>query len=139
MEEIRRRFLINLLKVFDLVLVTLSFGVATLLAAYSDNRESIAEFLSIRVKLSNCVIFVAFLLAWHLLLRSYGLYKTKRIPTRETDILDAMKAIALSTGCLGGGRGAVSYQAGDAAFPGPLLVLRNGPGDGFTRCSSRDA
>jgi exopolysaccharide biosynthesis polyprenyl glycosylphosphotransferase len=102
-EEIRRRFLINSLKVFDLVLVALSFSMATLLAAYWDNRVSIAEFLSIRVKLSNCMIFVAFLLVWHFLLRSYGLYESKRIPTRETDILDAMKAIALSTGCLAAG------------------------------------
>lgn len=103
MEEIRRRFLINLLKVFDLVLVTLSFGVAMLLAAYSDNRVSIAEFLSIRVKLSNCVIFVAFLFVWHLLLQSHGLYRSKRVPTREADILEAMKAIAVSTACLAAG------------------------------------
>src|SRR4029077_1802089 len=103
MEERRHRFLINLLKVFDLVLVTLSFGAATILAAYSDKRVSIAEFLSIRVKLSNCVIFVAFLLVWHCLLQSYGLYRSKRFPTREADILEAMKAIALSTACLGAG------------------------------------
>lgn len=100
MEEVRRRFLINLLKVFDLVLVTLSFGIATLLAAYADNRFSIAEFLSIRVKLSNCVIFVVFLLVWHLLLCSYGLYRSKRVPAREADILGAMKAIGVSTACL---------------------------------------
>ena len=103
MEERRHRFLINLLKVFDLVLVTLSFGAATILAAYSDNRVSIAEFLSIRVKLSNCVIFVAFLLVWHGLLQSYGLYRSKRVPTKEADILEAMKAIGLSTVCLGAG------------------------------------
>ena len=100
MEEVRRRFLINLLKVFDLVLVTLSFAIATILAAYSDNRVSIGEFLSLRVKLSNCVIFLILLLVWHILLQSYGLYGTKRVPTREVDILEAMKAIAVSTGCL---------------------------------------
>lgn len=103
MEERRHRFLINLLKVFDLVLVMLSFGAATILSAYSDNRVSIAEFLSIRVKLSNCVIFVVFLIVWHILLQSYGLYRSKRFPTREADILEAMKAIALSTACLGAG------------------------------------
>jgi len=103
MEERRQRFLINLLKIFDLVLVTLSFGAASILAAYSDNRVSIAEFLSLRVKISNCVIFVAFLIVWHLLLRSYGLYRSKSVPTREADILEAMKAIALSTVCLGAG------------------------------------
>ena len=100
MDEVRRRFLINLIKVFDLVLVILSFGGATLLAAYSDKRFSIAEFLSVRVKLSNCVIFVAFLLVWHLLLCWYGLYRSKRVPAREADILGAMKAIAVSTACL---------------------------------------
>lgn len=103
MEEIRRRFLINLLKVFDLVLVTLSFGAATILTAYSDNRVSIGEFLSLRVKLSNCVIFVLFLFMWHVLLQSYGLYRSKRIPTREADILEAVKAIGLSTACTAAG------------------------------------
>lgn len=108
MEELRRRFLINMLKVFDLVLVTISFGAAAILAAYSDNRVSIADFLSMRVKLSNCLIFAVFLLVWHGLLQSYGLYGSKRVPTRETDILEAMKAIAISTACLAAG--AVLFQ-----------------------------
>jgi exopolysaccharide biosynthesis polyprenyl glycosylphosphotransferase len=107
-EELRRRFLINLLKIFDLVLVTISFGAAAILAAYSDNRVSIAEFLSIRVKLSNCLIFALFLLVWHCLLQSYGLYRSKRVPTQEADILEAMKAIAISTACLAAG--AVFFQ-----------------------------
>jgi len=107
-EELRRRFLTNLLKVLDLVLVTISFGAATILTAYSDNRVSVAEFLSIRVKLSNCVIFAVLLLVWHCLLQSYGLYRSKRVPMREADILEAMKAIAISTACLAAG--AVLFQ-----------------------------
>jgi exopolysaccharide biosynthesis polyprenyl glycosylphosphotransferase len=100
LEEVRRRFLINLVKVFDLVLVTLSFGIATILAAYSDDRVSMSEFLSIRVKVSNCVIFLLLLFAWHILLQSYGLYKSKKVPAREADILAAMKAIAVSSACV---------------------------------------
>ncbi len=108
MEELRRRFLINLLKVFDLVLVTLSFGAATILAGYSDNRVPFEEFLSIRVKLSNCVIFAVFLLFWHGLLHSYGLYQSNRVATRAENVLEAMKAMGLSTACLAAG--AVLFQ-----------------------------
>lgn len=76
------------------------FGCATLLVAYADQRVSAPEFLSIRVKLSNCFIFVAFLIIWHFCFYWCGLYRSRRLSTQEADILDASKAVALSTACL---------------------------------------
>jgi exopolysaccharide biosynthesis polyprenyl glycosylphosphotransferase len=100
MDHIRRRFLVNLLKTFDLGLVTLSFGLASLVIASADQRVGLAEFLSMRVKLSNCLIFVGFLVAWHCMLRICGLYKSVSLSTREVAVLQVSKAAVLCTACL---------------------------------------
>ena len=100
MNEVRRRFLLGALKVFDLSLLIVCFGCATILVAYANRSVSPAEFLSIRVKLSNCFIFVAFLVVWHLCFYWCGLYRSRRLSTQKADILDAVKAVALSTACL---------------------------------------
>lgn len=100
MDQVKRRFLVNLLKVFDLALVTLAFALAALVVAYADERVSLADFLSMRVKLSNCVIFAVFLLAWHGMLRLCGLYRARSLSTREAAVFQVSKASALCTACL---------------------------------------
>ncbi|MGC2333799.1 MAG: sugar transferase [Candidatus Acidiferrales bacterium] len=100
MNEVRRRFLLGALKVFDLSLLIACFGCATILVAYANQSVSPAEFLSIRVKLSNCFIFAAFLGIWHLCFHWCGLYRSRRLSTQKADIFDASKAVALSAACL---------------------------------------
>ena len=100
MNEVRRRFLLGALKVFDLVVVILCFGSATILVAFANQSVSPEEFLSLRVKLSNCFIFAAFLLVWHLCFRWCGLYRSRRLGSREKDFFDTSKAVVLSTACL---------------------------------------
>lgn len=119
MEEVRRRFLVNTLKVFDVALVTLSFWIATIVVAYSDKRVSLAEFLSIRVRLSNCLIFATLLLVWHALFRACGLYRSKRSSTIEAGLVEASKAVALSTACLALGAALVPI----AMVTAPFLIL----------------
>lgn len=100
MNEVRRRFLLGALKIFDLSLLIVCFACATILVAYANRSVSPAEFLSIRVKLSNCFIFAAFLGIWHLCFRWCGLYQSRRFSTQKADIVDASKAVALATACL---------------------------------------
>ena len=100
MHELRRRFLLNALKLYDLALVVLSFGIATILVAHADKRVSLAEFFSMRVKLSNCLIFGLFLFAWHGILYSCGLYRSRRLSTRQAEIQDAFRAVMMATACL---------------------------------------
>src|SRR5215831_10194311 len=108
MNEVRRRFLVGALKVFDLTLLLAAFASATILVAYANQRVSPAEFLSLRIKLLNCLIFVVFLAIWHVCFLWCGLYHSRRLSSRGADIVDASKAIALSTACLG--LGAYSFQ-----------------------------
>jgi exopolysaccharide biosynthesis polyprenyl glycosylphosphotransferase len=100
MNEVRRRFLLGALKLFDLAVLVATFASATVLVAYANQRVSPAEFLSLRIKLSNLLIFMVFLGIWHICFRWCGLYHSRRLSSREADIFDASKAIALSTACL---------------------------------------
>src|SRR5260370_27193444 len=53
-----------------------------------------------RVKLSNCAIFAITLFFCHGMFSLCGLYESKRLSTRLSESLDAMKAITLSTACV---------------------------------------
>lgn len=96
-DEIKRGFLINSLKLFDLCATTLSFGVATIIVAPKSRTVSLVEFLSMKVKLGNCVTFVVLLLAWHIIFAACGLYGSKRLSTRASESVDGMKGTALAT------------------------------------------
>jgi hypothetical protein len=77
MNEAKRRFLVGGLKLFDISQMILSFGLATMLVVHWDERDGLEHFLSIRVKLSNCVTFASILLAWNIIFSLCGLYESK--------------------------------------------------------------
>jgi exopolysaccharide biosynthesis polyprenyl glycosylphosphotransferase len=93
--ETRRRLLLNALKLFDLGLIMAAF-VLTVLIVYA-RHGSLAHFLSMRVKLGNFAIFSLTVLAWHLVFSSCGMYGSKRLSTRGTEVADALKAATLCT------------------------------------------
>jgi exopolysaccharide biosynthesis polyprenyl glycosylphosphotransferase len=96
MNAAKRRFVLSGLKLFDISLLILSFGLATLLVAHGNQRVSLAEFLSVRVKLSNCIAFGSIVLAWHIIFWLCGLYESKRLSARHAELVDVLKATALS-------------------------------------------
>jgi exopolysaccharide biosynthesis polyprenyl glycosylphosphotransferase len=98
--EVNRRFLLNALKLFDVGLVFVSFGLATFLVASAQDNMPLAQFLSIRVKLSNCAIFALALFFCYLMFSLCGLYESKRFASKRSELLDVLKATSLSTICL---------------------------------------
>jgi exopolysaccharide biosynthesis polyprenyl glycosylphosphotransferase len=99
--EIKRRFLLAALKCLDLALLTVSFGLATILIVHADRTISPEIFLSMRVKLWNFAIFGLLLLVWHGSFIGCGLYQSKRVSSRRTDLIGIVKATTLSTAFLG--------------------------------------
>ena len=98
MNAAKRRFLLGSLKLFNLGLMLLSFGLATvLLFPEASKGATLPAFLSMRVKLSNFAIFVVMLCAWHAILSFCGLYKSKRLDTQMSLIIDGVKATTLAT------------------------------------------
>jgi exopolysaccharide biosynthesis polyprenyl glycosylphosphotransferase len=98
--EAKRRFLLNALKLYDLGIIIASYGLATFLLVHADNRVSLHDFLAMRVKLSNCVIFAIALFCCHAIFSLCGLYQSRRLSTRMAESADALKATSLSTVCL---------------------------------------
>jgi exopolysaccharide biosynthesis polyprenyl glycosylphosphotransferase len=96
----KHRVPISLLKLFDLVLVVLSFGVTTALIVHAEGKISLAQFLSMRTKISNFAIFILALFVCHLVLSICGLYRSRRLSSRRAEIVDILKATSVSLVCL---------------------------------------
>ena len=62
-------------------------------------RISLAQFLSMRTKISNCAIFLLALFICHLVLSICGLYRSRRLSSRRAEIVDVLKATTLSVMC----------------------------------------
>lgn len=97
MNVTNRRILLACLKVYDLVLLTVSYALATLLAVEVSHSVSFREFLSMRIKISNCLIFAGALLVWHGIFSLCGLYESKRLSTRLEEMMAEWKATTLAT------------------------------------------
>jgi exopolysaccharide biosynthesis polyprenyl glycosylphosphotransferase len=95
-----RRILLTFLKLADLMVATVSYGLAALLLVSVNHGVPFAQFLSIRIKLSNCIIFAVALLAWHLIYSVCHLYESKRLSTNEQAMIEQLKATGLAVACL---------------------------------------
>lgn len=95
--DARRRVLLGILKISDIFVVVSSFALATIVIIHADGRIPLSEFLSIRVKLGNCVIFALLLFLWHLIFLTSGLYRSKRLSTRIRELRDVLKACLLGS------------------------------------------
>lgn len=104
----------NLQKSFDLVLLVVSFGLTTALIVHREGNVSLTQFLSIRAKISDGVIFLLALFICHLILSICGLYRSMRLSSKRTEIKDISKATTLSV---------VSFVAIGSAFNIRMITL----------------
>ncbi|HEX3820028.1 MAG TPA: sugar transferase [Candidatus Sulfotelmatobacter sp.] len=95
--RIGRKVFSNGFKLFDLLLMMVSFAVATLPLYERVGRFSLAQFFELRVKLGNLILFLSFLLIWHLVFRAFGLYASKRLTSRWEELFDITKATTIGT------------------------------------------
>ena len=100
MNVLHRRILLTTLKVGDLILATLSYGLGAFLLVSFEHGPSFAGFLSMRIKLGNFIIFGVVLLAWHLIYSLNHLYESKRLATPTEAMLEQMKATGMAALCL---------------------------------------
>lgn len=95
--HLRRRVFTEGFKIFDLLLMVAAFVVSTLPLYHRVGRFSLEEFFSMRVKLGNLILFLSFLLVWHILFNACGLYGSKRLSRRWEEIWDITRATTLGT------------------------------------------
>ena len=99
MNDKNRLLITSLQKLFDLVLLVLSFGLTTALIVHHEGTISLAQFLSIRTKISNYVVFLLSLFTCHLIFSICGLYRSMRLSSKRAEMADISKATSLSVVC----------------------------------------
>jgi len=97
--EERYRLPIAILKLVDLVIVVLSFGLTTVLIVHNDGNISLTQFLSMRTKTTDYAIFALALLLCHFVFSACGLYRSRRLSSRRGEMADVLKATTLSIVC----------------------------------------
>src|SRR5580704_3486028 len=95
MGRMKRQVWTTATKLFDLAVLILSFGAATLPYLAAAGPVSFAQFLEIKIKLQNFVIFFVLLWVWHCIFTMLGLYGSKRLTTRRSEAVDVIKATSL--------------------------------------------
>jgi exopolysaccharide biosynthesis polyprenyl glycosylphosphotransferase len=98
MNTAKHRFLLGSLKLLNLLFMVLSFGIASGLHILREGGGVTAsDFLSMRIKLSNFVVFAFLLLMWHIILSLSGQYQSQRLAAKRSIVIDAVKATTLAT------------------------------------------
>jgi exopolysaccharide biosynthesis polyprenyl glycosylphosphotransferase len=98
--EAKRRLLLAGLKLLDITLLLMSFGLAIVLSLNGRQSGSLERFLAMRIQVWNVVIFAAIVAAWHVVFCLCGMYQSKRFSTTYTQTIDALKSTTLSTAVL---------------------------------------
>jgi len=88
-----------LARLFDLCILTTSIILVAMMLS-TPKGMTLADFLAIRIKLGNVLLFALLLALWHNVFVSCGLYVSKRLTTQWAQILEVCKATTLSAGLL---------------------------------------
>ena len=92
-----RQILVRSYKLFDLLVMIFSFALATWIT-FHDQVEifSFGDFLAMRIKVQNFVLFIGLIFGWQFIFSAFALYHSKRLSGRKKEIIDLLKATTLS-------------------------------------------
>ena len=128
MGTVRRQILLNLFKLFDLALMVCAFTLAVLPVLREHGGISFAQFLSMRVKIGNIVLFLSLLVLWHVIFSVFGLYHSKRLSSRRAELFDLIKATTTGTIVLGTMAILFHIEVVNSTFLLVFWTLVTGPG-----------
>ena len=96
MPHFKRQILLNAFRFADVAVMAIAFIIAM---AASAERVSVdfEQFLAVRVKLSNILLFIGFAIVWHLIFISQDLYRSRRIGLIKVEWWEVTKAVVLGT------------------------------------------
>jgi exopolysaccharide biosynthesis polyprenyl glycosylphosphotransferase len=91
---------IGVLKLFDLAIFVAAFAVTTILNFKLEHEINFADFLAMRTRIVNFGIILLMLILCHVIFKICGLYRSRRLSRRRTEMIDILKAMTLNTACL---------------------------------------
>lgn len=97
MSHFRRQILLKSFQLADIFILVLSFTIAILVTFQRFDLESLNRFLSIRVSIQNFIFVLGFILIWHFIFSTLGLYHSMRLSSRRLEAIDICKATTLGT------------------------------------------
>ncbi len=92
-----RKTLKHVVEICDIVVMLLCFGLATIAVSHAFSDLSLKDFLSMRVKIQNILLFSGFVYIWNMVLSSFGMYESRRLSRSRDEALDIIKATSLAT------------------------------------------
>ena len=111
MSEGRRRLALDSIRLADVIVMALAFGVAVVASGQYHQPGSLDEFLSVRVKLTNFMFLGLFVFVWSVVFKSFGLYKAHRERLTVMEWWDITKAVGVGTLLLSGAGMIVDFSA----------------------------
>ena len=97
MEPKYRLILIRLLHLLDLGIMAACFFVAASAVSYSIQGISFSQFLAMRIKIQNFLLFLLIMFLWSFIFSRFRLYDSRRLSTCFLDFTDIVKATAAGT------------------------------------------
>jgi len=76
------------------------FILTTIAIKYQASGTSIEHILSMRIKIKNLIIFTCLVFVWSWVLSAFGLYRSKRLSRRSTEIFSVIKATTVATAAI---------------------------------------
>lgn len=96
---VRRQLVIKGLKLFDLLVMAAAFILAAVPVSHG-GEASFADFLTMRIKVENFILFFGMLALWHILLASRGGYESQRLISKGDQAINIFQATSLGTLCI---------------------------------------
>src|SRR4030067_3482490 len=94
----RRQLLAKASKLFDVVVIFFCFALASWFSnLHGSGLHSFEQFLAIRIKILNFVLFAALTLLWHAILSFFRLYQSWRLSNRWKEVFNIIKATILGS------------------------------------------
>jgi exopolysaccharide biosynthesis polyprenyl glycosylphosphotransferase len=96
MQNVRRQILVNGYCASDVLVMTVAFCIASFLSAQRTSLN-FEEFLAVRIKLTNLLLFLGFAGAWYLIFSWHGLYRSRRIGQIKAEWWEVTKSVTFGT------------------------------------------
>jgi len=97
MIPLRREILLKALKLFDVVIMSICFAITACIALSRIDIISVNYFLSMRIKARTFIFFLCFVIVWHIVFCIFGLYRSRRLSSRWSEVADVLKATFLGS------------------------------------------
>jgi exopolysaccharide biosynthesis polyprenyl glycosylphosphotransferase len=97
--EITRGIFLYALRVVDVGLIMLSFGLALFATMSAQRWATLGSILARKVSLLHCVLFVIGILSCYGVFSLCGLYTSKRLSTKHAEAIEVLRAMTLSIAC----------------------------------------